>query len=133
VYPLGRYRESTEPSGNPAWKRQIRMEFLGQRITAPGMTGTDNPADYTVIDPYPQYSFAIAIQRSKIDNSGPAGVPDGKIGPEDKFSDNLYQVRIVIFRNFDSSESTHKSIFSSGGAIPKTNVPIREFITLMSI
>ncbi len=135
VFPLGRYRIGTEPPSNPtAWRRAIRKEFLGEQISA-GVTTTDTPDNYPVIDPYPQYSYAIAITRAKIDNADASGnpVPDGKITDKDRYSDNLYEVRILIFRNFQQTLGLHTGIQAGTLNIPKQNIPIREFVTLMSI
>jgi hypothetical protein len=131
VYMLGRYREGQQPTGYPL--RSVREEFLGD---PEGPVGTGNIADTRpVLDPYPQYSFAITFRRAKIDNAGltAADPPDGRIGQFDRFTSSLYEVHVLVFRNFDGSQGTHSGIASGTTKIPRTNVPIKEFVTLMSL
>lgn len=139
VYMLGRYREGQNPSGVP--ERGVRDEFLGDPEGVTGGGGTAPGANYQnrpVVDPYPQYSFAIALRRAKIDNGsdpqGPSkGGPDGVIDMYDHFSSSLYEVHVMVFRNFDGTTSTHAAIGAGQRQIPRSNIPIREFVTLMSL
>ena len=134
TYMLGRYRKDdpTIPPGFP--NRAIREEFLGP---PEGFTGTGTPPyEYRPrVDPYPQYSFALVFQRARIDNAGQnAGEPpDGLLSEKDSFSSSLYEVRVLVFRNFDGSLETQAGISNGTRVIPRFNIPIREFITLMSL
>ncbi|MEZ0229601.1 MAG: hypothetical protein ACAI25_13310 [Planctomycetota bacterium] len=135
VYRLGRYRENQAPTGIPA--RGVREEFLGDAEGVVSGVGP-NYQNRPIVDPYEQYSFAFAFRRAKIDNAsdptGPAkGGPDGVIDGFDKYSSSLYEVHIFVFRNFDSSQQTHAAIALNQRVIPRYNVWIREFVTLMSL
>jgi type II secretory pathway pseudopilin PulG len=135
VYMLGRYRQNQAPSGFPA--RAVREEFLGdpEGILAPTGPNYDKRPR---VDPYEQYSYAFALRRAKIDNaSDPSspmkGGPDGIIDAFDKYSSSLYEVHIFVFRNFDGKQDTHAQIGAGQRVIPRTNVWIKEFVTLMSL
>ncbi len=135
VYMLGRYRSGQAPSGFPT--RAVRDMFLGDPEGMTLATGA-NYQNRPIVDPWPQYSFAVAFRRAKIDNAsdpgGPnKGLPDGVIDSYDKFSSSLYEVHVFVFRNFDSSASTQNAISQSSRVIPRINVPIREFVTLLSL
>jgi prepilin-type N-terminal cleavage/methylation domain-containing protein len=138
VYMLGRYAENQNPSGVPP--RGIRDEFLGDAegigvsTTTPPQPGA-NYQNRPRIDPYPQYSFAIMLRRAKIDNCGATAgsPPDGLIGAFDSFSSSLYEVHVLVFRNFDGTGTTQQAIASGQRVIPRTNVPLREFVTLLSM
>lgn len=130
VYMLGRYRQGQNPAGYP--NRSIREEFLGDPDgPAAGATYASRP----VVDPYPQYSFAIMMRRAKIDNCGPAvdTPPDGKIDRYDRYTANLYEVHVLVFRNFDGSQGTQTGIGSGAIKIPRTNLPVKEFVTLLAL
>lgn len=135
VYMLGRYRQNQNPTGVPA--RGIREEFLGDAEGQVAPTGP-NYQNRPIVDPYPQYSFAFALRRSKIDNAsdptGPMrGGPDGVIDGFDKYSNFLYEVHIFVFRNFQGSGDVQGAISTNQRVIPRYNVWIREFVTLMSL
>jgi hypothetical protein len=142
VYPLGRYRmPETGPAGLPdrpgasagtkMLKGEVRLEFRGDTIVT-GATGTGGEESIAV-DPYPTYSYAFALQRARVDSNG-----DGKIDATDQFSDTLYQLRVMIFKNFDAAAANPASAaelenVGGTGAIPRTNVPIKEFVTLLAL
>lgn len=94
-----------------------------------------DPSQRAVVDPYPRSSFSLSIRRAKTDNHNQAGapIPDGTITAQDCYSNSLYEVRVMIFRNFDGNPQLHSSLAQNPlQAIPRGNVPIREFVTLMS-
>jgi Tfp pilus assembly protein PilV len=135
VYHLGRYRRYQEKTGFPSPPTApgpIRDEFLGPNMVA----NSTDPSTRPIVDPYPQYSFALSIRRAKVDNHNLAGqaIPDGLITAQDTFSSTLCEVRIMIFRNFNSDTNLHSSMAQNPSIpIPRTNCPIREFVTLMSL
>jgi prepilin-type N-terminal cleavage/methylation domain-containing protein len=137
VYHLGRYRRGQEPQGftQPSYAPgPVRNEFLGESQAAG--TLANDPSTRPVVDPYPQYSFSLSIRRAKVDAYDNANhpIPDGMIGQFDQYSNSLYEVRVMVFRNFDASSPLHKNLATNPQAlIPRTNVPIREFVTLMSL
>lgn len=107
TFPLGRYRSGTAPSGFNTG--DVRAEFLP--------AGSTNAANLP-IDQYPQYSFAIGLRRAKrLDASG-------------KYSSNLYECHVFIFRNFDPGANAS---ISGGGLIPRTNEPIHEYVTMLDV
>jgi type II secretory pathway pseudopilin PulG len=73
-------------------------------------------ANGMVKDSYPQYSWALTLERAR-DTTG-------------TYSDYLFQAVVMVFRNFDPGANT---AISNGGPIPKTNVPVREFSSLVSL
>ncbi len=143
VYQLGRYRGSYGdlPAGVVAG--EIRMEYRGGDLAAVSGGGTMTKDGSTVesiaLDPYPTYSFCFAIKRARVDTRGPGGAatPDGVVDANDPFSNSLYELRVMIFKNFDEDEA--KTIVPGSGTtgegdvLPRTHVPIRTFITLISI
>jgi hypothetical protein len=140
VYMLGRYQQNQNPAGVP--NRGVLDPYLGDPEGIGLITAPLQPGQYyqkrPVVDPYPQYSFAIALRRAKIDNaSNPAGpqkgAPDGIIDMYDSYSSSLYEVHVLVFRNFDGSASTQAAISTNQRPIPRGNIPIREFVTLMSL
>jgi type II secretory pathway pseudopilin PulG len=140
VYRLGRYREPSEPI--PGVERgEIRPEYRGGDLLtgASGTTTTTggSTVESIALDPYPTYSFCFAIKRARVDTAGgtPSG-PDGVVDANDPFSNSLYELRVMIFKNFDVDEAAALAPGSTGSedrVVPKTNVPIRTFITLISI
>ncbi len=148
VYHLGRYRLVNDPPLPPGMNAgDIRLEYRGQDLVDPTVTVTD--PNMIALDPYPSYSFAFAIKRARVDTTGTGGVPDGMVSPgptllqpsnpvPDAFSNSLYELRIMIFKNFSPDEATRLAPTSppttgGGVVVPKTNVPIKQFITLISI
>lgn len=153
VYQLGRYREPPEssdpsytplplgPGGVQMVKGDIRLEYRGEAISLGGTT----KAETIAVDPYPSYSFAFTLQRARIDTSGAtAGTPDGRVTGTDQFSNSLYTLRVMIFKNFDnqaayelrpSTPSSHASSppADAGASVPRNNIPIREFVTLIAL
>lgn len=153
VFELGRYRDppdSSDPSytalplgpgGVQMVKGDIRLEYRGDAIS---MGGTSK-ADTIAIDPYPSYSFAFTLQRARVDTSGGAGgVPDGQLTGADQFSNSLYTLRVMIFKNFDAEAAyemrpgtgtSHQASPAAdpGASVPKNNIPIREFVTLIAM
>ncbi len=144
VYQLGRYRDTGNlPSG--ADPGDIRPEYRGGDLvvaaasgggTTTGSTGT---AQSIALDPYPTYSFAFAIKRARVDTHGAGGSvgADGVVDGNDPYSNSLYELRIYIFKNFDmdAAAALRPGATGAGGdrIVPRTNVPIRTFITLISI
>jgi type II secretory pathway pseudopilin PulG len=137
VYHLGRYR-APAPSGMTAG--DIRTEFRGEKV----YSGT--VAEETIaVDPYPTYSFAFTLQRARIDTHNAAGAPtpDGLItNTADQFTSSLYQVRVMVFKNFDDVEAYNlrpTDIEAPGtpadanAVVPRQNVPVREFVTLIAL
>jgi type II secretory pathway pseudopilin PulG len=102
-----------DPNVNP---NPIRDEFLGELIAGSGTGG-----ERLIKDPYPQYSFSFSIRRARIDTNAPRGVLDAK----DFFSDNLFEVKVKIFRNFNESQS-------GLNPVPRNNYWVHEFVTLIS-
>jgi len=133
VFHLGTYRanppavpDDTDPATEPS-PGDVRPEYKGEDIVASGTSTADNIA----LDPYPTYSYAFAIKRARIDTTG-----DGKIDGADRFSNSLYELRVFIFKNFDKVAALDLATTETTGdfpPVPKTNVPIKEFITLISI
>jgi prepilin-type N-terminal cleavage/methylation domain-containing protein len=117
VFRLGRRLEGTDVV--------IREEFLGE-----GIGLSTDPGNRLLKDPYPQYSFSFTIKRARIDTTNVAGTgaPDGRLTATDAFSDNLFEVRVKVFRNFNDQGITA----DQNGSIPTSNLPVREFVTLIS-
>jgi type II secretory pathway pseudopilin PulG len=135
VYHLGRYRRYQEKPGFPSPTTapgSIREEFLGESLNG-------NPNDLAsrpLVDPYPQYSFALSIRRAKVDNHDTNGqpVPDGRITAQDTYSSSLYELRILVYRNFDQAPQLQTQISTDASRlIPRSNIPIHEFVTLVSL
>jgi type II secretory pathway pseudopilin PulG len=152
VYHLGRYR--TPPQGQtlpvppgsttPMLAGDIRMEYLGESVTISG-----NQQQAVAVDPYPSYGFAFTLQRARIDTAGggTGGTqPDGRITSTgtnpDQYSDSLYTLRVMIFKNFDEAAAhplrpkngnPTDPPFEDGATVPRSNVRIREFVTLIAL
>jgi hypothetical protein len=127
VYHLGVYRKplTSQPTlPNGLVEGDVRLEFRGETMQV-----NTNQVETIAIDPYPTYSFAFTLQRARIDTDR-----DGRITTNDAFSDSLYQVRVMVFKNFDDDAANNLAPGVTGGDIvPRTNVPIREFVTLISL
>lgn len=129
VYHLGRYRDD----GTSNRKGQIKDLYRGEAEI--DNTSTSPSADEGIaLDPYPTYSFCFAIKRARVDTAGgtPSG-PDGVIDANDPFSNSLYELRIMVFKNFDPEAAKDLMATGTEMVVPKTNVPIQTFITLISI
>lgn len=113
TYLLGR-ETNDDADPNP-----VRREFLGDEIAIGGGTTTER----LIKDPYPQYSFQFSLQRARIDTAPARGVLDAS----DAFSDSLFEVKVKIFRNFNEN-----LVAAAGNRIPRVNLPIHEFVTLIS-
>ena len=145
VYHLGRYRK---PPGNQALPTipggtsqmqpgDVRLEYLGETVTVAGSQQLAVPAD-----PYPSYGFAFTLQRARVDTSGATpNVPDGRLTSADLFSDSLFTLRVMIFKNFDDRAAyelrpnslTDPSPANAGASAPRSNIRIREFVTLIAL
>jgi hypothetical protein len=144
TYMLGRYREPTAPLTLPgsAQPGDVRLEYRGEDLA-----GVSTTAEEVALDPYSSYSFTFAIRRARVDTNG-----DGQVSPgpttlqpsnpaADFFSNSLYELRVMIFKNFRPESANLLAPASSSGTptggagltCPKTNVPIKQFITLISI
>ncbi len=116
TYPCGHYRGGLVPAPmvaqgfNPAGG-DVRPEFLSPGAGPLGGTRS-------LLDNYPQYSFAFALKRVAF--HAPA------------YSSELYELRVMVFRNFDGSTAMQTAI-ESGQPIPKNNVPMHEFLTQIDI
>lgn len=144
VYHLGRYRDP--PTSGPALPSgmspgDVRLEFRGDKIFVGSVT-----QETIAVDPYPTYGFAFTLQRARIDTAGggPASdKPDGKIvATQDHYTGSLYQVRVMVFKNFDpeaayqlrpSTLATPGTPADPNAVVPRTNVPVREFVTLIAL
>lgn len=139
VFHLGRYREGTPlPTGRSPG--DIRNEYRGDAVVV-GTGSTETIA----ADPYPNYSFAFTLQRARLDTCGATAnsPPDGKIDPAlDAFVSTLYQLRVMVFKNFSepaagllapSNFVKNPPPYVGPDVVPKNNLPIREFITLISL
>lgn len=111
VYQLGRER------GRP---NVLRDEFLGEAVGG----GASTTIERKRIDPYPQYSFSFSLQRARVDLTAPRG----RLDPTDPFSDNLFEVKIKIFRNFNQDLIAR----NNSDLIQRNNIWIHEFVTLIS-
>ena len=127
VYPLGTYRD---PAGTaftlPGTFRpgDVRQEFLGEQVLG---------EDTIALDPYPNYSFAFAMRRERID-SNENGRIDESGSVLDDFSDSLFLLRVYVFKNFDQQAADDLAPgLNPGMAVPRTNVPVRKFVTLISL
>lgn len=90
---------------------------LQKRVQAEVDKGTAKKQEKKVLDdPYPVYSFTLKIRRARTDSNS-----DGAITNTDEFSDKLFEVTVMIFKNFN--------------AFPKNmrNDPIKELSTLISL
>lgn len=145
VYHLGRYRAANPaiaPSliPSPYAAGDIRVEFRGDKV----FVGSD-VQETIAVDPYPTYSFAFTLQRARIDThrSPTDATPDGLIDTNhDQFTSSLYQVRVMVFKNFDDEAAYHlrpSDIENPGtpaetdAVVPRNNVPVREFVTLIAL
>lgn len=138
VFHLGRYRDGPLPSGQ--LPGQVRQEYRGDRLSI----GTSTQ-ETIAVDPYPTYSFAFTLQRARLDTCGAAAntPPDGQINPAfDAFVSTLYQLRVMVFKNFNAQAAgvlaptpftRTPPTYTGADVVPKTNVPVREFITLISL
>lgn len=139
TYKLGRYRDPA-PSGSAPG--DVRFEYLGEDLVNP--SGSTN--EFVALDPYCAYSFCFAIKRARVDTNGDGQVSPGpnvrqpSNPPADNFSNSLYELKVMIFKNFNQDAADKLAPTSagvpSGGpgtVVPKTNVPIKTFITLISI
>ena len=134
VYNLGVYRDPGQngvplpngPSGTAMNPGDVRLEFLGEDLQVGGTVTQQKIAT----DPYPTYSFAFTMRRALIDSDN-----NGRLEPlQDLFSDSLYEVQILIFKNFDQDGANGLAPGVTGGAVvPRNNSPIREFVTLISL
>jgi hypothetical protein len=61
--------------------------------------------------------------RARIDTSAPRGV----LTAADQYSDNLFEVKIKVFRNFNEA-----MVPAAEGLVPKNNIWVHEFVTLIS-
>lgn len=132
VYNLGRYRDLPDgqelpmgPTGTRMQKGDIRLEYRGDAI----VTGATTEATIA-LDPYPTYSFAFTLQRARVDTNG-----DGRLTQaDDEFSNSLYTLRVMIFKNFDRLAAHEARPGATGDvSIPRTNIRIREFVTLLAL
>ncbi len=131
TYKLGRYRDGeTIPATPPGLvARGIRAEFYNDDIVVAGLT-----SDQLVsVDPYTHYSFAMALKRARIYPGG------GVATAAAPFSDRLFELRIMVYRNFnDEAADTLAPPTGSGTvsgtsiALPKTNVPIAHFVSMVA-
>lgn len=129
VYPLGRYRDD---GSNNSRRGQIKALYRGEDDTDP-MSTSPTTDEGIALDPYPTYSFCFAIKRARVDTHGAAGAgPDGVIDGQDPFSNSLYELRIMIFKNFDADAARELMGTGTEMVVPKTNSPIQTFITLIS-
>lgn len=149
VFQLGRYREAqdapgatlpTGPDGVVMKRGDIRLEYRGDAISTGGTTTEQTIA----VDPYPSYSFCFTLQRARVDTAGATATdpPDGRLTQADSFSDTLYQLRVMIFKNFDAEAAYELSPGDPNNpqtprgpqiSIPKVNAPIRDFVTLIAL
>jgi Tfp pilus assembly protein PilV len=149
VFHLGRYREALEgqtlpisPDGVQMLRGDIRLEYRGDAIATGGTTTEQTIA----VDPYPSYSFCFTLQRARVDTNGagPTDPPDGRLTQSDSYSDTLYQLRVMIFKNFDPDAAYQLRPSVPGDqasppagpdhqSVPRTNVPIRDFVTLIAL
>lgn len=103
----------------------IRTEYLGDEFDG----------ERIIVDPYPQYSFAFTFQRARLDTGreGDLNKPDGALSEHDRFSDLLYDVRVLVFRNYQDLFSGVSDKNSKPNLeIPPSNIPIFEIATLVS-
>jgi type II secretory pathway pseudopilin PulG len=152
VYHLGRYRQPlgssnggtalpNGPDGSPMKAGEVRIDYLGDAVQSSG-TGRERTV---ALDPYPNYSFSFTLQRARIDTTGgPGNVPDGKLtAGQDLFSDTLYTLRVRIYKNFDKEAAfelkpgnvADQSSPPTGSvqSVPRSNIHIREFVTLIAL
>lgn len=152
TYHLGRYRMplgstnggTTLPNGPDGVKMNpgdIRVDYLGDAVS----TGGTSKERTIALDPYPSYSFCFTLQRARIDTWGPGAgnTPDGRLTPDDQFSDTLYTLRVRIYKNFDRQAAldlkpgnpADEASAPTGGtqAVPRSNIHIREFVTLIAL
>jgi hypothetical protein len=73
--------------------------------------------------------------RARVDSDN-----SGSITTSDYFSNSLFELRIMIFKNFDPETAAELGSYVKGGGatgtapvVPKMNIPVRTFITLISI
>lgn len=136
VYKLGVYRDPGSPPGAAALPAgmatgMIRQEFRGEAVTVSG-----TPTETIAVDPYPTYSFAFALQRARIDTNNNGRIDKVAAGPvlPDEYSNNLFEVRVFVFKNFNQAEA---DVLGPTGTptdiIPKNNVPVHRFVTLISL
>lgn len=129
VFYLGRYRDpfgtpfSVPSPFNPG---DVRSEFRGQAA---------NGEETIATDPYPNYSFCFAMRRARIDSNENGRIDEtGALTDQDDFSDSLYLLRIMVFKNFSQVAADQLQPGQNPGmAVPKSNVPIRKFVTLISL
>jgi hypothetical protein len=99
----------------------IRDEFLGATIVT---SGSSSGSERAQTDPYPQYSFSFSLRRARIDTEAPLG----KLDSRDPYSESLYEVKVKVFRNFNPELAVN----TGTTPIPRNNLPVHEFITLIS-
>jgi len=151
VYHLGRFRvgDPNSPITDPGTGaggydnyvtnvRRVRDEYRGENIV--GGTPTPGGEETIAVDPYPNYSFAFTLKRARVDTMTGAAAPgtlggDGRITEADHFSNSLYELKVYIFKNFNLNIARDLRTPPTGGGpvVPRTNRPVRRFITLMSL
>lgn len=134
VYRLGVYRDPGDPPGQSALPGgmstgMIRQEFRGEQVNVGGTL-----EDTIAVDPYPTYSFAFAIQRARIDTNNNGRIDFNATPTPDEFSNNLFQVKVFVFKNFNQADADNLGPgVNPNDIIPRNNVPIHQFITLISL
>jgi type II secretory pathway pseudopilin PulG len=134
VYRLGTYRDPAgtpftlplDAGGTPFRPGDIRLEFRSEAVVVEDTAATEL---------YTNYSFAFAMRRARIDSNENGRIDEaGALANQDDFSDSLYLLRIYIFKNFDQSAADQLApTLNAGMAVPRTNVPVRKFVTLISL
>jgi prepilin-type N-terminal cleavage/methylation domain-containing protein len=144
TYPLGHYRlgDPNIPGTITNYNQsvgQVRTEYRGEDVFSSG--GNEQTI---AVDPYPTYSFSFTLKRARVDTmsagptppAGPGG--DGRITINDHFSNSLYELQVYIFKNFSPAVSATLADPETGSGgqfppVPRTNRPVRRFITLVSL
>jgi len=126
VYNLGVYRDPGDEVGTVLPGNfvpgDVREEFRGEDVQVASTT------EQTIaVDPYPTYSFAFVIRRARVDTNN-----DAQIDTNDEFSSSLYEVRVMIFKDFDQN-SADQLADDPALAVPRGNNAIRQFVTLISL
>ena len=71
---------------------------------------------------YEGYSYALQLRRARL---AAGAEPSSEITSQDPYVDGLLEVRVVVFRGFDPA--------ATGDTIPRSNVPIYRFVTLVGL
>lgn len=124
-FPTGRV-ELLEPTSfsfhrPPEWV--VDVSHMGE--TERGYMAHHVPAVVPLSGALERYAYALVLERARTDDPEQGGDPtrpfQSRLGPEDPFSDRLYTLKILVFRDFEPH--------GGGAVVPAAHLPVDEFLT----